>query len=303
MTEKIAYKGFDKNLMCRGFQYEIGQTYKTDQKPVRCGESGFHSCENPFDVWSYYGVHESRFCVVEYGGDVKKGNDDTKLASAEITIKAELNLPDFIKTAVDYLLTATDKKRESGDYAQIGSSGYSAKIGSSGDYAKIGSSGNYAQIGSSGGSAQIGSSGGSAKIGSSGDCAQIGSSGGSAQIGSSGDCAQIGSSGDYAKIGSSGNYAQIGSSGGSAQIGSSGGSAKIGSSGDCAKIEAEGENSVIASAGVATKAKGKKGTWISLAEYKDGVCVGFATGCIGKDGLKEGVWYQAKDGNLCEAAQ
>ncbi|MBO6629053.1 MAG: hypothetical protein JJ939_11565 [Alphaproteobacteria bacterium] len=240
MTEKIAYKGFDKNLMCRGFQYEIGQTYKTDQKPVRCGESGFHSCENPFDVWSYYGVHESRFCVVEYGGDVKKGNDDTKLASAEITIKAELNLPDFIKTAVDYLLTATDKKRESGDYAQIGSSGYSAKIGSSGD---------------------------------------------------------------YAKIGSSGNYAQIGSSGGSAQIGSSGGSAKIGSSGDCAKIEAEGENSVIASAGVATKAKGKKGTWISLAEYKDGVCVGFATGCIGKDGLKEGVWYQAKDGNLCEAAQ
>ena len=147
-----------------------------------------------------------------------------------------------------------------GDYAQIGSSGDYAQIGSSGHYAKIGSSGHSAKIGSSGDYAQIGSSGNYAQIGSSGHYAKIGSSGYSAQIGSSGDSAQIGSSGHYAKIGSSGDYAKIGSSGYYAQIGSSGYSAKI---------ESSGFNAVISGIGFKSIAKGKIGSWITLAEYKN----------------------------------
>jgi hypothetical protein len=101
--------------------------------------------------------------------------------------------------------------------------------------------------------------GDSAQIGSSGYSAQIGSSGNYAQIGSSGDSAQIGSSGYSAQIGSSGNYAQIGSSGNYAQIGSSGYSAQIDISGNYAVGFACGRNSMV---------KAKKGTWISLCEYK-----------------------------------
>ena len=123
----------------------------------------------------------------------------------------------------------------------------------------ISSKGNYAQIGSSGNCAQIGSSGDYVQIGSSGDCAKIGSSGYYAKIGSSGYYAQIGSSGDYAKIGSSGNCAQIGSSGDYAKIGSSGYYAQIDSSGDKAVISAIGFKSI---------AKGKKGSWMTIAEYK-----------------------------------
>ena len=134
--------------------------------------------------------------------------------------------------------------------AQIGSSGDYAQIGSSGDYAKIGSSGDYAKIGSSGYYAQIGSSGDYAKIGSSGYSAKIGSSGYSAQIGSSGYSAQIGSSGYYAKIGSSGDYA------------------KIGSSGDSAQIDCTGQDAVISGIGFRSIAKGKKGSWLTLAEYQ-----------------------------------
>ena len=106
------------------------------------------------------------------------------------------------------------------------------------------------------------------KIGSSGDSAQIGSSGDSAQIGSSGDYAKIGSSGDSAKIGSSGDYAKIGSSGDYAKIGSSGYSAQIGSSGDYAKIDSTGEDSVICCAGHNSTVKAKKGSWITLSEWK-----------------------------------
>jgi hypothetical protein len=88
------------------------------------------------------------------------------------------------------------------------------------------------------------------------------------KIGSSGDYAQIGSSGDYAHIGSSGYYAQIGSSGYYAQIGSSGYSAKIGSSGDSAQICSTGEDSVICCAGHNSAVKAKKGSWITLSEWK-----------------------------------
>ncbi|KUZ44782.1 hypothetical protein WI33_27965, partial [Burkholderia ubonensis] len=246
MSDKTieAWKGFDENLQCRNFQYEIGKTYEHKGRVEACS-SGFHACENPLDTWAYYPVHQSRFCKVTLAGTVSRDGDDSKIAAARITLDAEVGLPGVITAAVQYMLSlvkeafatpstidAPTEGDASGNSARIGSSGYSARIGSSGYSAQIGSSGNSAQIGSSGDYAQIGSSGNSAQIGSSGDYAQIGSSGYSAQIGSSGYSAQIGSSGYSAQIGSSGDYAQIGSSGDYARIGSSGNSAQIGSSGN-----------------------------------------------------------------------
>ena len=109
-------------------------------------------------------------------------------------------------------------------------------------------------------------------------------------------------SGDYAKIGSSGHSAKIGSSGDYAQIGSSGNSARIGSSGNSAQIDASGKDAVVASAGPGTRVKGSRGTWISVAEFNDdGKCIGFATGCIGHDGLTPDTFYVAKGGKLVAA--
>mgnify|MGYP001851822129 CR=1 FL=1 len=180
---------------------------------------------------------------------------------------------DFTSKLIDFIQNVMKNKDEEnsdngGNSAQIGSSGNRAKIGSSGNSAQIGSSGDWAKIGSSGNSAQIGSSGDSAQIGSSGNSAKIGSSGDWAQIGSSGDWAQIGSSGNWAQIGSSGDSAQIGSSGNRAKIGSSGNSAQIGSSGDWAQIDINGNSSIGFACGYKSIIKAKKGTWISLAEWK-----------------------------------
>ena len=298
-----SYKGFDKNMQCRGFHYEVGKEYEMDGE-IKCCNRGFHACKSPLEVWDYYDMLNSRYAEVEQSGKIDEEENSTKVCSSHIKIKAELKLADIINIGVEWLKDITspskvkadgalndngDRKKQigssgdsaqigsSGDYAQIGSSGYYAKIGSSGDSAQIGSSGDSAQIGSSGDSAQIGSSGyyakiGSsgdyAKIGSSGDYAQIGSSGYYAKIGSSGYSAQIGSSGDYAQIGSSGDSTQIGSSGDYAQIGSSGDSAQIGSSGDYAQIDSTGEDSVIMCAGNCSRAKAKVGSWITLAEWK-----------------------------------
>ena len=260
-----SYKGFDKNLKCRDFQYEIGKEYEMDEEIKMCNR-GFHACESPFEVFDHYSMIGSRFCEVEQDGNISKEDRGTKICSSKIKIKAELKLADMINLGVEWLKEITSpekiktsmKDNSSGNNAQIGSSGNYAKIGSSGNNAKIGSSGNYAQIGSSGNNAQIGSSGDDAQIGSSGDDAQIGSSGYNAQIGSSGNNAQIGSSGDNAQIGSSGNNAQIGSSGNNAQIGSSGYNAQI---------DSTGEGCVIMCAGINSVAKASKGSWITLSEW------------------------------------
>ena len=161
----IAYKGFDKDFKCRGFQYEVGNTYETDDD-IACCNRGFHACESPIEVFDYYDMLTSRFAEVEQSGKIDKEAASTKTCSSRIKIKAELKLADIINLGVEWLKEITSPSKieanntsNDGDSAQIGSSGDYAKIGSSGDYAKIGSSGDYAQIGSSGDYAKIGSSG------------------------------------------------------------------------------------------------------------------------------------------------
>ena len=326
-----SYKGFDKNLRCRGFQYKIGGIYEMDGK-IKMRNRGFHACESPFDVFDYYTMIDSRFCEVEQDGNISKWDRGTKICSSKIKIKAELKLADMINLGVEWLKEITSpekiktsiKDNSSGNYAKIGSSGDKAQIGSSGYGAKIGSSGYVAQIGSSGDEAQIGSSGYGAKIGSSGYGAQIGSSGYGAKIGSSGYGAKIGSSGYGAKIGSSGNDAQIGSSGYGAQIGSSGNDAKIGSSGNNAqigsssdgakisssgygaKIDSTGEDCVIMCAGINSVAKASKGSWVTLSEWSYSeekqryipICV--KTEFVDGEKIKADTYYSLKGGVFVE---
>ena len=207
MEEKkiIAYKGFDKNLKCRDFQYEVGKEYEMDGD-IKCCERGFHACESPLEVFDHYDMLTSRFAKVEQSGDIDKEENTTKVCSSKIKVKAELKLADIINLGVEWIkdVTSPSKLKKETDLNDNGNN--SAQIGSSGDYAKIGSSGDYAQIGSSGDYAKIGSSGDSAKIGSSGDSAQIGSSGYSAKIESTGKHSVVMAAGNNsiakAKIGS-----------------------------------------------------------------------------------------------------
>ncbi len=250
-------KAFNKDMTCRGKQYAENTVFQEPDADL-C-RAGIHYCDSPFDVLKFYDLIDSEcnFIVtakVEPLGTVK--TDGTKSVTDKIRIGEKQAFADFIQSGIEYIKehTKVDADGANSDggvnFARIGSSGYGARIGSSGYGARIGSSGDGAQIGSSGDGAQIGSSGYGARIGSSGDGAQIGSSGDGAQIGSSGDGAQIGSSGDGARIGSSGDGAQIGSSGDGARIGSS------------------GENCVICCAGHNCRVKAKKGSWITLAEWK-----------------------------------
>jgi len=118
--EIIAYKGFNQDWTCRGYQYEVGKTYvhKGDVKAYR---SGFHACEYPLDVLSYYSPAVSKFAVVKMSGETSKDSDDTKIASAKITIETEINLPEMVKKAVEWIKGKVDwdaaKVSNTGDWS------------------------------------------------------------------------------------------------------------------------------------------------------------------------------------------
>ena len=96
--EITAYKGFDKNLQCRGFQYEVGKTYEYDGDTELCN-SGFHACQEPLYVFGFYSPGTSRFCEVVLSGEIK--SDEQKTVASKITIKAELTLSSFILNAAE----------------------------------------------------------------------------------------------------------------------------------------------------------------------------------------------------------
>ncbi|WP_079823431.1 DUF7666 domain-containing protein [Salmonella enterica] len=113
MTKEIVtFKGFNKDLKCRDFQFEIGKTFHHDGKVEACG-SGFHACECPFDVFSYYSPADSRFAeTISFGITDREEYGDTKIASASITIKAELTLPQFIQRGIEWIWSKIDKSLE-----------------------------------------------------------------------------------------------------------------------------------------------------------------------------------------------
>jgi hypothetical protein len=311
MGKMIAYKGFNKDLKCRNFQYEVGKAYElpNGEKPRVCAV-GFHACENPFDVLDYYAnVVNDRFCVVEQFGDFDKMLGKT--ASSRIRIKREIDFVGLFKAGIEWLkeatkntILSTSDNDENGGC--IGLKDNHVRIWSSRNYAKIGSSGDDAKIGSCGKYAQIGSSGDDAKIWSDGMYAQIGSSGDDAQIGSSGERALIASSGNSARVASSGKYAHVVLSGNSANIASIGDSSQITSSGDFAQVGSIGEDSIICCTGHNSMAKAKKGSWITLAEWeyskeKDRLipkCV--KTEYVDGERIKADTWYKLVEGEFVE---
>ena len=98
----IAYKGFDKDLRCKGFQYEVGKTY--EEPEAKLCECGFHACKYPLDVFRYYAPSSSRYCVVELE-DVSESTDanETKCCAKKITILREITVNDMIQASVSYL--------------------------------------------------------------------------------------------------------------------------------------------------------------------------------------------------------
>lgn len=137
-----AYKGFGKDMKCRGFQYEVGKEYE-DGSASLC-DRGFHACENPLDTLRYYRPGDSRYCEVEIEDNGERNSDDSKVCGKHIKIGAEIGLKGVINAGVRFVFdkceSATEENAsgESGNAAASGVRGTAAVTGRHGKASAIG---------------------------------------------------------------------------------------------------------------------------------------------------------------------
>lgn len=120
--EKVVetYKGFDKNFKCRNHQYKEGDEYSTD-KPISICSHGFHSCENPLDVFGYYAPADSRFAKCQASGNIENEDSDTKIASSTLKIKAEISLHQMIEAGIEFIFSRVKKAKKKSNSGYRGS--------------------------------------------------------------------------------------------------------------------------------------------------------------------------------------
>ena len=122
-----SYKGFNKNMTCRDFQYEEGKEY--EEPSVEICDHGFHACEYPLDCLGYYAPNKSVYHEVEQSGTIQKETDGSKVASTKIKIGAEISIAGLVKAAIEYTTERTKKESDNDD--QSGASSATGDHGAS----------------------------------------------------------------------------------------------------------------------------------------------------------------------------
>jgi len=181
-TPKVikGYKGYDKNLQCRGKQYEIGKEY-TEPSAVAC-ESGIHFCENPFDVWGYYPLQDgNRFSEVEGSWELSTHEDDSKVAATNVKIGVELTLRGMIEAGIKFIFEKTKSSKETtattGDRANAATTGYGANAATTGDRANAATTGDRANAATTGYRANAATTGNGANAATTGNGANAATTG------------------------------------------------------------------------------------------------------------------------------
>ena len=123
------YKGFDKDLKCHDFQYEIGKTY--EEPTAELCEKGFHACERPLDVFRYYEPGKmSRYCEVDLDDVIPQKDNDSKCCGKKIAVKAEIGITGLVKAHIEYVKEHTTMEYTDPKQATAGKSGAATSRGS-----------------------------------------------------------------------------------------------------------------------------------------------------------------------------
>ncbi|MBR8796008.1 hypothetical protein IX297_001957 [Bacteroides pyogenes] len=308
------YKGFDKDLQCRGFQYKVGETF--EEKEAKLCSKGLHFCENPFDVFGYYNPNTGRFCEVEAEKVSPETEYDSKRVAKKLHIKAEIGLSGIIQAGVKFILDKVkwdDKNTATGNYSGASATGDKSGASATGNYSGASATGDY-----SGASATGYKSGASATGDYSGASATGDKSGASA----TGDKSGASATGDYSGASATGDKSGASAtgykSGASATGDYSGASAtgyKSGASatGNCSGASATGyksgasagKGSVALATGMLSRARGDLGAFIVLTECEEirGEYFIKDVKCAKVDGenIKANTWYFLENGKFVEA--
>ena len=156
------FKGFDRDLKCQGFQYEVGKEFEIDGD-IKCCNRGFHSCENALDVLNYFAPGQSRFCETEIDGKTDRDGSDSKVCASKIKISAEITLKSLIESGIKFLFEKVKVSKETtattgegahaattGELANAATTGYRATAATTGERANAATTGERANAATTG---------------------------------------------------------------------------------------------------------------------------------------------------------
>ena len=280
----IAYKGFDKDLKCKGFQYEIGKTYEEPEAELcKCG---FHACKYPLDVFRYYAPSSSRYCVVELE-DVSESTDanETKCCAKKITILREITVNDMIQASVSYL-----KKHYNFNTTNTG---YRSAATNTGEKSVASNTGNWSTATNTG-SRSVATN--------TGDQSAATNTGSRSVATNTGDWSAATNTGSRSVATNTGNWSAATNTGDRSVASNTGNWSTATNTGDWGTAEVSCKESIAIVTGYQSKASGEIGCWLVLTERDDEwhIVSMQAVKVDGKEILPN-VYYTLKDDKVVEA--
>ncbi|EKZ8540760.1 hypothetical protein RE801_000779 [Salmonella enterica] len=316
MTKEIVtFKGFNKDLTCRDFQFAIGETFHHDGKVEACG-SGFHACECPFDVFSYYPPAESRYAeTISFGVIDREEEGDTKIASASITIKSELTLPQFIQRGIEWIWSKIDKSLEqqimTGNRSAATNTGNQSAATNTGNQSAATNTGNRSAATNTGDQSAATNTGNRSAATNTGNRSAATNTGDQSAATNTGNRSAATNTGyqsaatntGYQSAATNTGYQSAATNTGYQSAATNTGDQSAATNTGCqSAAEVSGSQSVAASLGIKGKSRASEGGAIVLCyRDKNGELIHIRASKVGENGIMPNTWYQLnEDGEFVE---
>ncbi|HDZ9166237.1 TPA: hypothetical protein RUY79_001574 [Klebsiella quasipneumoniae subsp. quasipneumoniae] len=290
------YKGFKQDLTCRGFQFELGKTFEHKGKVEACS-SGFHSCEYPLDCFSYYPPAESRYAEAVADGQISKEDDgDSKIASATITIKAEISVHQLVTRAIEWIWSRVDKSLEqtnTGYQSAASNTGYQSAASNTGYQSAASNTGYQSAASNTGDYSAASNTGYQSAASNTGDYSAASNTGYQSAASNTGYQSAASNTGNRSAASNTGNQSAASNTGYQSAASNTGYQSAA---------EVSGSHSVAAAFGIESKARASVNSAIVLCYRNDeGELIHIRASKVGDNGVKPDTWYTLNaDGQFVE---
>jgi len=274
----LVYKGTDKDMKCRGFQFELGKEYVEGEAEL-CNK-GFHGCEYPLDVFSYYNPANSRFFEADLDGVTDEAKGDSKRAGTKIKLRAEIGIAGIAKAAVEYI----KERAESSD----NQTGYCSAATNTGNCSAATNTGNCSAATNTG------------------NCSAATNTGDCSAATNTGDCSAATNTGKWSAATNTGKWSAATNTGYRSAATNTGKWSTATNTGNCSAATVDGKESIAIVTGVDSKASGAIGCWLVLTDrggWNGDTYPIKEVRAVKVDGetIKPGVFYKLVDGEVIEA--
>ena len=281
-----AYKGFNADMTCRGFQYKEGETYHEDI--VDLCHKGFHACERPLDVLAYYSPNSSVYHEVELDDVSEQREEDSKVCAKFIKIGAKVDIATLVEATVDYTVSKCDPvksqhaKKDRGAASATGWRGAASATGDNGAASATGAGSVASATGCRGAASATGSQGAASATGDWSVASATGRRGAASATGRRGI---VSATGDWSVASATGCYSVASATG-------------------CYSVASADNPTAIAVAwGPFGRVKGVLGAHIVCAEWRNGKLVDAKMAVVDGDKIKADTYYMLKNGEFAEVEQ